>query len=68
MWVYDGRSNVPGITKKDRPLTPDHFKEFERCYGADPFGRSKRDPSHSKEDRWHSFSIDEVKGRDYKID
>jgi len=68
LWVYDGRSNVPGITKKDRPLTPEHFKEFERCYGADPFGRSKRDPSHSKEDRWHSFSIDEVKGRDYKID
>jgi type I restriction enzyme M protein len=68
LWVYDGRSNVPGITKKDRPLTPDHFKEFERCYGADPFGRSKRDPAHSKEDRWRSFSIDEVKGRDYKID
>jgi type I restriction enzyme M protein len=68
LWVYDGRSNVPGITKKDRPLTPDHFKEFERCYGTDPFGRPKRDPSQSKEDRWHSFSIDEVKGRDYKID
>jgi type I restriction enzyme M protein len=68
LWVYDGRSNVPGITKKDRPLSPGHFKEFERCYGADPFGRSKRDPSHSKEDRWHSFSIGEVKGRDYKID
>jgi len=68
LWVYDGRSNVPGITKKDRPLTPEHFKEFERCYGPDPFGRSKRDPSHSKEDRWHSFSISEVKARDYKID
>jgi type I restriction enzyme M protein len=68
VWVYDARTNVPRITKKDRPLTPDHLKEFERCYGPDPFGRSKRDPSHSKEDRWHSFSIDEVKGRDYKID
>jgi type I restriction enzyme M protein len=49
-------------------LTPEHFKEFERCYGPDPFGRSKRNPKDSKEDRWHSFSIDEVKSRDYKID
>ncbi len=22
VWIYDARSNVPGITKKDRPLTP----------------------------------------------
>ncbi|HUZ45786.1 MAG TPA: class I SAM-dependent DNA methyltransferase [Terriglobia bacterium] len=68
VWVYDARTNVPRITKKDRPLTPEHFAEFERCYGPDPFGRSKRSPKDSKEDRWHSFSIDEVKARDYKID
>jgi type I restriction enzyme M protein len=68
VWVYDARSNVPHITKKDRPLTPEHLKEFERCYGADPFGRAKRDPSHSKEDRWRAFSIEEVRGRNYKID
>jgi type I restriction enzyme M protein len=68
VWVYDARSNVPRITKKDRPLTPEHFKEFETCYGTDPFGRAKRDPARSKEDRWRSFSIKEVKQRDYKID
>jgi type I restriction enzyme M protein len=68
MWVYDARSNVPHITKKDRPLTPEHFSEFEKCYGADPNGRAKRKPSDSKEDRWHSFSLDEIKRRDYKID
>lgn len=68
VWVYDARTNVPRITKKDRPLTPEHFKEFERCYGSDPFGRSKRHPSHSKEERWRAFSIGEVKGRNYKID
>ena len=22
VWIYDARTNVPGITKKDRPLTP----------------------------------------------
>jgi type I restriction enzyme M protein len=68
MWVYDGRTNIPRITKKDRPLTPEHFKEFEKCFGSDPHGRAKRKSSDSKEDRWRSFGIEEVKKRDYKID
>ena len=68
MWLYDGRSNVPHITKKDRPLTSEHFAEFEKCFGADPNGKAKRKPTDSKEDRWRTFSIDEVKRRDYKID
>ncbi len=68
MWVYDARTNVPRITKKDRPLTAEYFKEFEKCFGSDPYGRAKRKASDSKEDRWRSFTIDEVKKRDYKID
>ena len=68
IWVYDDRTNVPGITKKDRPLTPEYFAEFERVYGNDPNGGSKRKSSDSKEDRWHSFHISEVKERNYKID
>jgi type I restriction enzyme M protein len=68
VWVYDGRTNVPRITKKDRPLTAQHFREFEKCFGADSHGREKRKPCDSKEDRWRPFSIDEVKKRDYKID
>jgi len=68
VWVYDARTNIPHITKKDRPLTPKHFAEFEKCYGPDPNGQSKRDPNHSKADRWRSFSIDEVKENDFKID
>ena len=35
-WVYDARTNVPRITKKDRPLTPQHFAEFEVCFGPNP--------------------------------
>jgi type I restriction enzyme M protein len=50
-WIYDARSNVPAITKKDRPLTAAHFAEFEACYGPDPDGRGPRDSSHSAEDR-----------------
>ena len=68
VWIYDARTNVPRITKKDRPLTPQHFAEFEKCFGPNPEGHSKRDPKQSKEDRWRSFSINEVKARDFKID
>lgn len=76
VWIYDARSNVPGITKKDRPLTPEHFAEFEKCYGADPNGRAKRKPADSPAgergylggDRWRSFSIAEVRERDFKLD
>src|SRR5207244_2207597 len=70
VWIYDARTNVPGITKKDRPLTPTHFADFEACYGIDPNGRPKapRKPSDSKEDRWRPFTIDQVREREYKLD
>jgi type I restriction enzyme M protein len=68
LWIYDARTNVPGITKKDRPLTPRYFAEFETCFGPNPNGRAKRKPKDSKEDRWRSFSIREVKERGFKID
>lgn len=68
MWVYDARTNVPRVTKRDRPLTEAHFADFEKCYGKDPNGRSKRRSSASSEDRWRDFHIDEIKEREYKID
>lgn len=68
IWIYDGRANVPAITKKDRPLSSSHFAEFERCYGSDPFGRGKRSASASKDDRWREFGIEEVKSRRYNLD
>jgi type I restriction enzyme M protein len=66
--IYDARTNVPSITKKDRPLTPKHFAEFENCYGGKPDGKVKRKDSDSKEDRWRSFDISEVKEREFKLD
>ena len=75
VWIYDARSNVPGITKKDRPLSADHFTEFEKCFGADPNGKSKRNESHSPAekgwlggDRWRCFPLNEVEKRDFKLD
>lgn len=67
VWIFDARSNVPGITKKDRPLSPEHFKEFEKCYGTDPNGQSKRTDL-GIEGRFRRFSIQEVKERGYKLD
>lgn len=68
VWIYDARTNVPRITKKDRPLTPAHFAEFERWFRDDPNGRAKRDPADSPDGRWRSFHITEVAARDFKID
>jgi len=68
VWIYDARANVPKITKKSRPLTAKHFAEFERCYGDEPNGLSKRSESDSSQNRWHRFSIEEVKERHYKLD
>jgi type I restriction enzyme M protein len=66
-WIFDARSNVPGITKKDRPLSPKHFEEFEKCYGKDPNGQSKRKDL-GEEGRFRKFHVDEIKERNYKLD
>jgi len=67
VWIFDARSNVPGITKKERPLTPAHFEEFEKCYGKDPNGQSKRRDL-GEEGRFRKFHISQIKERDYKLD
>lgn len=81
-WIYDARTNVPSVTKKDRPLSAKHFAEFEHCHGTDPngrFGPGKRKTRRESDspagekgwlggDRWHRFGIDEIKARDFKLD
>ena len=67
VWIFDGRANVPGVTKKSRPLAPEHFAEFEKCYGNDPNGRSKR-KDQGETGRFRKFPIAEVKERGYKLD
>ncbi|MBE0545895.1 MAG: N-6 DNA methylase [Verrucomicrobia bacterium] len=67
VWIFDARSNVPGITKKDRPLTAQHFAEFEKAYGKDPNGLSKRSEA-GLANRFKKFHISEIKERGYKLD
>ena len=65
VWIFDARSNVPGITKKDRPLAPQHFAEFEACYGKDPNGTARRQ---AWANGFRKFHISEIKERNYKLD
>jgi type I restriction enzyme M protein len=67
VWIFDARSNVPGITKKDRPLTAQHFAEFEKAYGKDPNGLSKRSEA-GLANRFKKFHISEIKERGYKLE
>ncbi|GAB6274634.1 MAG: class I SAM-dependent DNA methyltransferase [Peptococcaceae bacterium] len=67
VWIFDARSNVPGITKKERPLTTQHFAEFEQYYGDNPNGQSPR-TDQGKERRFRKFHLSEIKERNYKLD
>ena len=67
VWIFDARANVPGVTKKSRPLTEAHFAEFEASYGSDPNGRSPR-TDQGDTGRFRKFHISDVKERGYKLD
>ncbi len=68
VWIYDARTNVPSVTKRDRPLASAHFAEFEACYGADPNGRAMRAARDSRAGRWRRFHISEVEEQQFKLD
>jgi len=73
IWIYDARTGIPSITKKERPLTPEHFKEFEECYGPDPNVSTinaieHREKMAEKTERFRKFHISEIKERNYKLD
>ena len=55
---------MPGITKKDRPLTAQHFAELERVYGTEPNGSSKR----AETERFRRFDLKQIREREYKLD
>jgi len=66
-WIYDCRTNIPGVTKKARPLTPEMFEKFEKCYGKDPNGRSERKDL-GPEGRFRRFDISQIQERNYNLD
>ena len=74
VWIYDGRTNVQHITKVERPLTPDYFEEFERCFGDSPDGLSDRTERDSPDggwlggNRWRRYGIEDLRDRQFKVD
>lgn len=64
VWIYDNRTNIDGLTKKDRPLTEEIFAEFETLYGKNPNGTSKR----TETERFKAFHISEIEKRGFKLD
>ena len=68
VWIYDARSNVPGITKKDRPLTAAALRRVREVLRRRPERPEQAQRRRLEEGRWRSFHIDEIKERDYKLD
>jgi len=64
VWIYDNRSNIDVLTKKERPLTPVIFKDFEKQYGNNPNGDAKR----TENERFKKFHISDIEKRGYKLD
>lgn len=65
-WFYDLRANMPSFGKTS-PLKREHFADFEKAYGKNVDGTSKR-KDQGEEGRFRVFSIDEIKKRDYNLD
>ena len=66
VWLYDMRTNMPAFGKRT-PLTREHFKEFEQCYGNDPNGGSKR-VDQGEEGRFRCFSREDIAKRGENLD
>ncbi len=63
VWFYDMRTNAPSFGKRT-PFTRAHFAEFEKAYGADSLGKSKR-KDQGETGRFRKFTREEIlKGAD----
>jgi type I restriction enzyme M protein len=66
VWVYDMRTNTPVFGKRT-PLTEEHFAEFEKAFGADPLGKSKR-KDEGETGRFRKFAREEIAKRGDNLD
>ncbi len=64
VWIYDNRTNIDNLTKKDRPLGKEHFKDFEKLFGVNIYGMSAR----KETERFRSFHVSEIEKKGYKLD
>ncbi len=66
VWVYDLRANMPAFGKTS-PLTAGQFSDFEKAYGADPKGQTKR-KDQGEEGRFRCFTRDAIQARGDNLD
>lgn len=65
-WVYDLRANMPSLGKRT-PLSREHFAEFEKAFGKDPLGHSKRKDT-GESGRFRRFARMEIVQRADNLD
>ena len=66
VWVYDMRANAPAFGKRT-PLTEEHFADFEKAFGTDPWGKAKRKDK-GEEGRFRKFTRDDIAKRGDNLD
>ena len=66
VWVYDMRANMDAFGKT-RLLTVDDFKPFEKAFGGDPNGDSRR-KDQGEAGRFRCFVRDSIKARSDNLD
>jgi type I restriction enzyme M protein len=66
VWVYDLRANMPSFGKTT-PLKHEDFEEFEKAYGDDARGKSKR-KDEGEEGRFRVFSREVIAKRNNNLD
>ncbi len=66
VWFYDMRTNMPSFGKRT-PFTRAHFAEFEKAFGEDPHGKSKR-KDQGEAGRFRKFTREEIAKRGENLD
>jgi len=66
VWIYDMRTNTPQFGKRTY-LTRDHFAAFEKTFGEDPLGHSKR-KDEGVTGRFRKFSRKQISDRHDNLD
>ena len=66
VWFYDMRTNAPSFGKRT-PLTRAHFADFEKAFGNDPLGKSKR-KDQGETGRFRKFTREDIAKRGDNLD
>lgn len=66
VWIYDLRSNMPAFGKRT-PLARHHFANFEKAFGSDPYGKSKREDE-GEQGRFRCFSREYIRAQGETLD